>query len=204
MAQGKKIWQNLKLRAHTFLWSCPLMCTQPALSALVAHSIENLCVIDEFEAHLCNWIYHDIRLSTDADPVPFEDALSHLFHLRWQLISIRDLEFPRVQIGRLVLVIMVQAHFGVVLIVLTCLQWLVIHPLHTTKIGCHDAYHEGSCPFLGRDTPTGILNTVPNRFMVCCVRGALQKRNPHTPAFAPPRERYPLLSARLTWIGLGK
>ena len=56
------------------------------------------------------------------------------------MISIRDLEFPRVQIDlAILLAVILVANFELLVIIHTLSQWLVLHHLHTTKIGFHDS-----------------------------------------------------------------
>ena len=107
MIKSKNIWHKKKLWATPLLRTCRGITTPPRLSVLVARSVEKVCVIVDFEADLSNLIYHDIRIATNADTVPFKNDVSSLCHLRWRIISIQDLDFRGVQIDRAELVIVV-------------------------------------------------------------------------------------------------
>ena len=92
------------------------------MSGLIAPSRSTLCFIDEFEALLAKRINHHIRLARDANTVPLKVDLPRLCPLHCKMISIRDLDVPRVQIDRRIVLIIVLARLTVVVILLRCSQ----------------------------------------------------------------------------------
>ena len=134
----RQLKTNIEIKLSIiFLRRWRVISSPTILSVLSALSLETVCIIYEIAGPLVNRINHNILLATDGDTVPIKDDLPRLCHLRCLMISIRDLLFSSVQIDRRVLVNFI-ANFTIILILLTCSQWLVVNHLHTTKIGCYD------------------------------------------------------------------
>ena len=111
------------------------MSTPPTFHVVVAASVDEVCVIYEFETHSPNWINDYIWLAPDAAPIPLEDYLSRLCHLRCQLISNQDLEFAWVQIyWSLVIIIII---IGVVVVATKPILVILVDVSHQRTVIIH-------------------------------------------------------------------